>query len=179
MACKKGNRVKNIFAPLAVSLAVSGCAGMGLSGPTAMASLQPTKGSTVTGTVNFSRQGDKVLVVASVSGLKPGAHGFHIHEKGDCSSGDGMSAGGHFNPGGHPHGHHGTTTRHAGDMPNLETNSYGNATLTMELDTISIGQGPADILGRAVIVHVNQDDYVSQPVGNAGGRLACGVIQKS
>jgi Cu-Zn family superoxide dismutase len=143
-----------------------------------MASLQPTKGSTVTGTVNFSRQGDKVLVVASVGGLKPGAHGFHIHEKGDCSSGDGMSAGGHFNPGGKPHGHHGTTNRHAGDMPNLEANSYGNATLTVELDTISIGQGTADILGRAVIVHVNQDDYVSQPVGNAGGRLACGVIQK-
>lgn len=171
--------MKTVFAPLALCIAIAGCAGMGPPAPSATASLQATKGNAVTGTVKFSRQGDKVLVVASVSGLKPGAHGFHIHEKGDCSSGDGMSAGGHFNPGARPHGHHGTAAHHAGDMPNLEANAYGNATLTVELDGISIGQGAADILGRAVIVHVNQDDYVSQPVGNAGGRLACGVIQKS
>ncbi len=68
------------------------------SGPAAVATLEPTKGNTAGGTVNFTQKGDKVVVTASVSGLAPGAHGFHIHEKGDCSSGDGMSAGGHFNP---------------------------------------------------------------------------------
>ena len=90
-----------------------------------------------------------------------------------------MSAGGHFNPGGNAHAHHSTMKRHAGDMPNLEADASGNAQATVALDTISIGQGAADILGKAVIVHVNQDDYVSQPVGNAGARLACGVIRRS
>ena len=156
----------------------AGCAGMGGSSPGAIANLQPTKGNSVGGTVSFSQTGDKVTVVASVTGLKPGMHGFHIHEKGDCSSGDGMSAGGHFNPAARPHGHHGSPDRHAGDMPNLDADTYGNAKITVDLDTIAIGQGPADIIGRAVIVHVNADDYTSQPVGNAGGRVACGVIQK-
>jgi len=102
-----------------------------------------------------------------------------VHEKGDCSSGDGMSAGGHFNPTGSPHGHHSTPAHHAGDMPNLKADSYGNASMTAELDIITISEGPTSVVGRGLIVHANPDDYKSQPVGNAGARMACAVIQKN
>lgn len=146
-------------------------------GPSAMAELQPTRGHAAAGQVRFEQQGDQVLVTARVTGLKPGQeHGFHIHEKGDCSSGDGMSAGGHFNPLGKPHGHHGGSERHAGDMPNLKADANGVAEARFRMGGIAIGSGPADIVGKGLIVHANPDDYTSQPVGNAGGRLACAVI---
>ena len=148
--------------------------------PRATANLQPTKGSTVKGTVTFVEAGGKVRVTATVSGLRPnGEFGFHIHEAGDCSSGDGMSAKGHFNPYGKPHGHHSTGERHAGDMPNLQSDANGNARLTTDLDVISVSPGPASIVGRGLIVHVQPDDYKSQPVGNAGARSACAVIVRS
>jgi Cu-Zn family superoxide dismutase len=86
-----------------------------------------------------------------------------------------MSAGGHFNPYGKPHGK--GAERHAGDLPNLKSDAKGKAKLSVELDTITLGSGPASIIGRGVIVHANPDDYTSQPVGNAGPRLACGVIK--
>lgn len=145
--------------------------------PRASAALQPTKGSTVKGTASFVEVGGKVRVTASVSGLRPNAEfGFHVHEAGDCSSGDGMSAKGHFNPHGKPHGHHSSAERHAGDMPNLKSDASGNATLTTDLDVITVSPGPASIVGRGLIVHVQPDDYTSQPVGNAGARSACAVI---
>ena len=149
------------------------------TGPTASAKLEPTKGNTAQGDVRFATRGSKVLVVAKVSGLTPGSHGFHIHEKGDCSSGDGMSAGGHFNPLSKPHGAPTTMERHAGDMPQLVADASGNASLSTELDIMTIGSGAADIVGKAVIVHKDPDDYTTQPTGNAGARLACGVITKS
>jgi Cu-Zn family superoxide dismutase len=159
---------------------LAGCATLGGSEPRATAQLQPTRGNSVSGNVSFTQKGDKVVVVANVSGLKPNQeHGFHVHEKGDCSSGDGMSAAGHFNPRGNPHGHHSTPVRHAGDMPNLKADANGNASFTAELDVITVIEGPTSVVGRGLIVHANPDDYKSQPVGNAGARMACAVIQKS
>ncbi len=111
--------MKHAIGSIAIGALVAGCAGMAPSGPSAVADLAPTTGNTAKGTVTFAQKGDKVVVVAKVSGLAPGNHGFHIHEKGDCSSGDGMSAGGHFNPLGKPHAHPSTCDRHAGDMPML------------------------------------------------------------
>jgi Cu-Zn family superoxide dismutase len=148
-------------------------------GPSATAALEPTKGNTAAGTVTFVQKGDKMLVTASVSGLAPGSHGFHIHEKGDCSSGDGMSAGGHFNPAAKGHGHHGGMERHAGDMPNVRADAYGNATFSVEAKGITIGAGATDIIGRGLVVHRDPDDYKSQPAGNAGPRIACAVIAAS
>ena len=168
-----------------VSLAVAGafltaCATMGVGGgPSAVANLDPTTGNSTRGSVTFTQRGDKVRVVAQVSGLKPGAeHGFHVHEKGDCSSGDGMSAGGHYNPAGRPHGSL-ATDHHAGDMPNLKADSYGNASATFEIQGVSIGGGSADLVGKGLIVHRDPDDYKTQPTGNAGPRMACAVIRKS
>ena len=159
---------------------LAGCATMGGGGPSATAQLQPTRGNNVAGKVSFTQKGDKVLVAARVSGLKPNQeHGFHVHEKGDCSSGDGMSAAGHFNPRASPHGHHSTQARHAGDMPNLKADAYGNASMSAELDIITVSEGPSSVVGRGLIVHAQPDDYRSQPVGNAGARMACAVIQKN
>jgi Cu-Zn family superoxide dismutase len=145
----------------------------------ATANLQPTKGNTTSGTAEFRQAGNKVRVTANVTGLKPGSeHGFHVHEAGDCSSGDGMSAKGHFNPLGKPHGEPGSTERHAGDMPMLRADSGGNARIDTELDLITVDPGPTSIVGRGLIIHADPDDYKTQPTGNAGARLACAVIQR-
>ena len=162
------------------ALAVAGCAMLeGSKGPTAVANLQPTKGNDTKGTVTFRQDGNEVRVSANITGLKPGAtHGFHVHEKGDCSSGDGMSTGGHFNPTGKPHGPQ-SGDHHAGDMPSLTADSYGNANASFELRGVSIGSGPADLVGKGLIVHRDPDDYKTQPTGNAGPRIACAVIAKS
>jgi Cu-Zn family superoxide dismutase len=118
--------------------------------------------------------------MGTVSGLVPGReHGFHIHEAGDCSSGDGMSAKGHFNPLGKPHANPGTPERHAGDMLALKADSSGTAKVDAELDVITVAPGPTSIIGRGLIVHADPDDYKTQPTGNAGARIACAVIQRS
>ena len=163
-------------------LAVSGlvaCAAP-TPGPVAVARLMPTQGNTTTGEVRFTTLGAKVFVEVQVSGLKPGAeHGFHVHEKGDCSSGDGMSTGGHFNPLGHAHGAHGHGVHHAGDLPSLVADAQGHASLRFESATISVGTGATDVVGRGLIVHRDPDDFKTQPTGNAGPRWACAVIQRS
>jgi Cu-Zn family superoxide dismutase len=164
---------------LVAALAAAGCNTMSQQGPAAIAKLEPTKGNTANGIVTFTQKGDKVVVNAKVAGLAPGNHGFHIHEKGDCSSGDGMSAGGHFNPSGKPHAAPTTMNRHTGDMPMLVADASGNATLVVELDLMTIGTGANDIVGRGLIVHKDADDYVTQPTGNSGARVACAVIVKS
>lgn len=152
----------------------------GSSGPKAVANLASTKGNSTTGMVTFEQRGSMVRVSGTLSGLKPnGEHGFHVHEKGDCSSGDGMSAGGHFNPLAKPHGHHGAAERHAGDMSNLRADAYGNARFAFETAGITIGSGITDIVGKGLIVHRDPDDYKSQPAGNAGPRIACAVIARS
>lgn len=175
-------RIQAIKPLLAVLVAgfLGGCASLGGGEMRATAQLQPTRGNNVTGDVTFTQKGEKVVVAAKVSGLKPNQeHGFHVHEKGDCSSGDGMSAAGHYNPKGSPHGHHSTQARHAGDMPNLKADAYGNASMTAELDIITVSEGPTSVVGHGLIVHAQPDDYKSQPVGNAGARMACAVIQKN
>src|SRR5437868_5656492 len=132
--------MKRLIGISAVGILMAGCAGgMMMGGPSAVANLEPTKGNATSGYVTFSTRGSKVLVAAKVSGLTPGSHGFHIHEKGDCSSGDGMSAGGHFNPLGKPHGEPTTSERHTGDMPQLLADASGNASITTELDVMTIG----------------------------------------
>ncbi|HXG37514.1 MAG TPA: superoxide dismutase family protein [Bacteroidota bacterium] len=141
----------------------------------AIAVLSPTKGSTVRGIVTFEVVKGGVRVVASISGLAPGKHGFHIHEFGDCSSDDGMSAGAHFNPTAMPHSEPMSDKRHVGDLGNVEADKEGNARLDY-VDSMLKLEGETSILGRAVIVHEKEDDLKTQPTGNAGGRLACGVI---
>jgi Cu-Zn family superoxide dismutase len=172
--------MNKILVAAVLAALTAGCASMGLSNkPTAVANLEPTSGNSTHGTVTFTQDGDEVRVRASVSGLKPGAeHGFHVHEKGDCSSGDGMSAGGHFNPAGKPHGAQ-RGDHHAGDMPNLVADAYGNASASFELKGVAVGSGAADLVGKGLIVHRDPDDYRTQPTGNAGPRLACAVIRKS
>lgn len=163
-----------------VAALAAGCASMGISGgPSAVARLEPTKGNSASGTVTFTQHGDKVRVSAQLSGLKPNAeHAFHVHEKGDCSSGDGMSAGGHYNPAAKPHGPQ-HADHHAGDMPNVRSDGSGNASATFEISGVSIGSGAPDIVGKGLIVHRDPDDYASQPAGNAGPRIACAVIRKA
>lgn len=167
-----------VFVSAAVVASLAGCAGYS-SGPSATAKLEPTRGNTAAGTVTFVQWGEVVKVSGSISGLKPGAeHGFHVHEKGDCSSGDGLSAGGHFNPGGKPHGHHGMGEHHTGDLPSLRADTHGVATFSFESRNIAVGSGINDVVGRGLIVHRDPDDYTTQPTGNAGPRLACAVISR-
>jgi superoxide dismutase, Cu-Zn family len=167
-------------------LALSACSGnmgsmmSGAAGPGARAQLQSTAGNSATGMVNFTQSGSKVMVKGEVRGLKPNAElGFHVHEKGDCSSPDGMSAGGHFNPDGKPHGQPGSMAHHAGDFPMLKTDAAGVAAFSFESSTISVGSGASDIVGKGLIVHAQPDDYKTQPTGNSGARLACAVITRS
>lgn len=164
------------LASLVVASLLAGCASMTPSVPKASATLAATAGNNATGSVAFTANGDRVRVLAKVSGLTPGAHGFHIHEKGDCSAADGLSAGGHFNPTAKAHGNPAAGEHHGGDMPMLVADASGNATLDATLDTITLGDGANGIAGRAVIVHKDADDFKTQPTGNSGARVACGVI---
>lgn len=144
------------------------------SEPAAIGQLSARSGSTVSGTVSFRPVYGGVLVEANFAGLTPGEHGFHIHDVGDCSAADASSAKGHYNPTGKGHGHHAGANRHAGDMPNLVANAAGEARLSTEVKELTI----AEIIGRSVVVHADPDDYASQPAGNSGKRVACGVITK-
>jgi Cu-Zn family superoxide dismutase len=161
------------------AIVAAGCATMGGQEYRATATLEPTKGNETAGSVTFVQSGDKVFVSADVRGLKPNQeHGFHVHEKGDCSSGDGMSAGGHFNPDAVTHGHvQPGDTGHAGDMPNLKADPAGKVKVTFEMGKMTVAEGKFSIVGKGLIVHRDPDDYKSQPVGNAGPRLACAVIK--
>jgi Cu-Zn family superoxide dismutase len=149
------------------------------AGKQARAVLEAKSGSNVAGQVDFAERGDKLLVSVKASGLKPGSvHGFHVHEKGDCSSADAMSAGGHFNPDGHQHGAPDQPMRHAGDMQNIVADSRGEANISFETSMMRLDKGKYGILDRAVVIHASPDDYKSQPAGNSGARVACGVIKK-
>ena len=141
----------------------------------AVAVLSPTKGHDISGTVTFTKVEGGVKIVADVAGLTPGKHGFHIHEFGDCSAPDAMSTGGHFNPHHMEHGAPESSERHAGDFGNLESDESGKAHYERIDTTISL-VGADSIIGHAVIVHEKVDDLKTQPTGNAGVRVACGVI---
>jgi len=170
--------MKTTILMAAAALALAACQSTPDEPLRATAALQPTKGGKTFGEATFEQVGDKVRVIVFAQGLKPNAeHGFHIHEAGDCSSGDGMSAKGHFNPHGKPHGQPTSGERHAGDLPALKAGKDGRAKIDVTLDVISIGQGPGNIIGRGLIIHADPDDYKTQPTGNAGARIACGVIK--
>ena len=169
--------MKKLWIAAAAAL-LAGCQSTPQEAPRATAALQPTKGSKAFGEATFEEVGGKTRVVVFAQGLKPDAeHGFHIHEAGDCSSGDGMSAKGHFNPLGKPHGHPTAAERHAGDLPSLRAGKDGRAKLDVEVDAITVRPGPTSVVGRGLIIHADPDDYKTQPTGNAGARLACGVIK--
>ena len=142
----------------------------------AVASVQPLGGGTAKGTVQFTQLDHGVQIQAEITGLTPGKHGFHIHEFGDCSATDGASAGGHFNPGGNAHGGPDAPMSHAGDYGNLDADAGGRAVLTLISRKITLDQSAAGVIGRSVIVHEKTDDLASQPAGNAGPRIGCGVI---
>ena len=137
--------------------------------------LYPTQGNTVTGVITFTKTDGGIKVVADIQGLSKGKHGFHIHECGDCSSADGSSAAGHFNPEGKSHGAPTDMMRHAGDLGIVVADDSGKAHLEYT-DTLISFEGEYSIIGRSVIVHKSEDDLKTQPTGNAGARVACGVI---
>jgi Cu-Zn family superoxide dismutase len=173
-------RLRAYIAVAAALASLSGCAAFAPPAAVAVADLQPTQGNGASGTVSFVQKGDRLLVDARVKGLKPGPHGFHVHEKGDCGAPDAMSAGGHFNPTGSAHGSPAGDRRHGGDLGNLEADAGGNAALnaTIPLHGVSVAAPGADsIVGRALIVHADPDDFTTQPTGNSGKRVACGVIR--
>ncbi len=141
----------------------------------AIAVLHPTEGNTVNGIVTFTTVDNGIKIVADVKGLAPGKHGFHIHTYGDCRALDAASTGGHFNPGNTKHGAPTDAERHVGDLGNLEADENGVAHYEFT-DTVIAFFGPHSVIGRAIIVHADEDDFTSQPTGNAGARIACGVI---
>ncbi|MBV9463118.1 MAG: superoxide dismutase family protein [Verrucomicrobiae bacterium] len=142
----------------------------------AIVHLAPTKGNKVQGTVRFETVKGGVKVTADLTGLTPGKHGFHVHEKGDCSAPDGSSAGGHFNPTGQAHGGPDATARHEGDLGNLVADASGAAHYERVDQQLTL-QGPNSILGRSVVVHAKADDFKTQPSGASGDRVALGKIE--
>jgi superoxide dismutase, Cu-Zn family len=142
----------------------------------AIAVLHPTTGNKVSGTVTFTPVADGVQVHAEITGLTPGKHGFHVHEFGDCSAADASSAGAHFNPTNQPHAGPDATARHEGDMGNVEADASGNAKLDYVDHQISLSNDGKSVTGRSVIVHTKPDDLRTQPTGDSGARVACGVI---
>lgn len=142
----------------------------------AIAVLHPTAGNKVSGTVTFTEEADGVRVQADITGLTPGKHGFHVHEFGDCSAPDLASAGGHFNPTNKPHAGPDAAERHVGDMGNVEADAAGTAKLSYVDHEISLTNDQRSVIGRSVIVHAKADDLKSQPAGDSGARVACGVV---
>ena len=176
----KGRAMKSfvVIAPLLAVAILGACAVPQPAPPYVVATLQPTLGNSAAGTVWFTRDGTELRVVGRISGLTPNRqHGFHIHQKGDCSSGDGMSAGGHFNPTSQPHGAP-AAAHHAGDLPALTADAAGDASFSILTTGSVLTGGATDVAGKALIVHADPDDYSTQPTGNSGARIACGVISQ-
>ena len=171
----KQNFLRSLLTTTVVIVLIGIATGHAQETKKAIAVLHSASGSQVAGSVTFTTSGDAVRVVADVTGLTPGKHGFHIHEFGDCSAPDATSAGGHFNPTHKQHGAPEASERHVGDLGNVEADASGKAHLDWTDHTLKLS-GENSIIGLAVIVHAKEDDLKSPPVGNAGGRLACGVI---
>lgn len=171
--------------PLAAVVALAACkkneSGAAAGASSAKVSLASTAGNTVKGDLKLSAADGGVKISGTLEGLKPGAmQAFHVHEKGDCSAPDASSAGPHLNPDAKPHGDMTAAEHHAGDMPNITADESGKATVDVTSPGLEIGTGSAkDVIGKAIVIHADPDDYTSQPAGNAGGRVACGVVEKS
>ena len=145
--------------------------------PRAVTVIQPKSGSNIQGSLSFTQSGNSVNVTGTFSGLTPNSEqGIHIHELGDCSALDASSAGGHYNPTASKHGKHDSFSSHAGDMPNLKVDANGNSYYQATLNRFSL-VGEQNIIGKSVVVHRNKDDYVTQPSGNSGERIGCGIIR--
>jgi len=142
----------------------------------ATASIEARSGSSLSGTADFVMHGEKLMITVSLEGAPPGPHAVHIHENGDCSAPDASSAGGHFNPGGHKHGSPDAPEHHAGDLGNISIGEDGTGTLMFHTSELTVAGEPGGVVGRAIIVHEKPDDFVTDPTGNAGGRIGCGVI---
>ena len=174
---------------IAATLTLAACASAPPPAPTpppslstakeAQANLAPASGSLVSGRVTLRPMGDGVHLTGTVGGFLPGSvHGIHVHEKGDCSAADASSAGGHFNPNNTQHGRASTPMHHAGDMDNITANPQGQVNLDIHLAGVTLGgNAPNDIADRALVVHAAADDYMTQPSGNSGARVACAIIK--
>ena len=161
-----------LFAVSVLAATLLGACATTTSGPSASAQLAARSGSAVSGNVVFTERGGNLRIDGQLAGLTPGEHGFHIHEIGDCSAPDASSAKGHYNPTSKPHGPLDSANHHGGDLPNLTANAQGEARLADEIKGLTL----KEIIGRSVVVHADPDDYKSQPAGNSGKRVACGVI---
>lgn len=172
---------QSVLAVLAVSglglVAYGAAAQKAAPAPAAKASLEARSGSTVTGWATFTAVSGGVKVVVHVEKAPPGTHGLHIHEKGDCSDPEAKAAGGHFNPTAMDHAGPMDEKHHAGDLGNIEVKADGTGDLTITSKMLAVTDGPNNVIGRAVIFHEKADDLKTQTTGNAGGRLACGVIR--
>ena len=179
------NRINVVFLLCAaVSILLAGCEynidkGMSASSSKkASAIITPSSGSEVSGKAIFTQTGQNVMVRIDVKNLSPGEHGVHIHENGDCSAPNGTSAGGHWNPTNVEHGKWGVGEFHLGDIGNIVVGADGTGSIELETDRWEIGTGTdIDVVGKSIIVHADPDDFVSQPSGNAGARIGCGVIE--
>ena len=143
----------------------------------AAAVFEPRPGAEIAGTAKFIETEEGVLVAAVLSGLPPGKHGIHLHEKGECVGPDFASAGEHFNPTNQPHACPPDTKRHAGDLGNIEVDADGTGRFELKTDLLTVDPGATSVVGRAVIIHDMADDCVSQPSGGAGVRLGCAVVK--
>lgn len=140
------------------------------------ATLKPTKDNTASGLMTFRQQGKEVLIQGSFSGLSPGAHGLHIHEGADCGGIGARNAGAHLNPFGARHGSPASPSHHLGDLPMLTAGQDGEARFQARMNILTLDKGPTGLLGRTVIISARPDDFTTQPTGNSGPAVACGVI---
>jgi Cu-Zn family superoxide dismutase len=172
------NGSRLVLPTLCAAVLATGCAGLPTAGgPRAEVAMESRSGSVTAGTIALRERGGELVARVQLRGLAPNSeHGFHVHEKGDCSAADAMSAGPHFNPGGHQHGRPGSGAHHAGDLQNLKADAKGNVDVELTLAGLTLGPGPNSIAGRSLIVHRDPDDFATQPTGNSGPRIACGVI---
>ena len=177
-ACSSSSPTKSTAPAESTTTATPSAPAAKSTAKSATVNLASASGSLVSGKLTVVPMGNGVHLTGEVGGLSPGStHAIHIHEKGDCSAADASSAGGHFNPAAQPHGKVGSGAHHGGDMDNLVANAEGVAQVNAHAEGVTLGGGAAnDVAGKAVIVHAAADDYRTQPTGNAGGRVACGVI---
>lgn len=186
---QQGDCMKKITAAILMTLTLGACAQKAIETKTevpkqtpppaptkAQAVLKSSKGHKSKGLIHFTQEGDKLTVEVMAQGLKSGPHGFHIHEVGDCSSKDFASAGGHFNPTQLKHGAPGKDS-HAGDLGNLIVDRKGKVNKVLVAEGLTLAPGANSIIGKSVIIHKGKDDLKSQPAGNSGPRVLCGVIE--